>query len=371
MKNVTHARSDTRTSLFRKAAGGLASIAVATLLAGTAQAQEKIDLTIASSHPSTLPWIGLMQKFFEPEVNKRLAAAGNEYQIEWQRGYGGTLYKANATLTSIGDGITDIGWVFSSIEGSRLPLSQVGNYTPAVTGNPEIVMEVVNEMNDTMPALQKEWDKNNVVFLTSTAMDTLHLFTNFPVTKVSDLDGKKIGGAGAIGSVVAGAGATPINAPAPEMYNNVATGLMEGTVTITSVVLGTKLYEVTPYITKVDLGTFSAGALAFNKDRWEELPQQVRDVIREVARDYSRTFGKVTNERTEGWFDLIQKQNPDAVVTTLSDEERTKWVQNMPNVAAEWVEATSAAGLPAQEVLSAYMDGLRAKGVKPIRDWDK
>lgn len=355
----------------KRSIAGLAMFAAAAFCALSAQAQTSIKLTIAASHPTTLPWIALMQNYFEPEVNKRLAEAGNRYQIEWNRGYGGTLYKANATLTSIGDGITDIGWVFSSVEGSRLPLSQVGNYTPAVTGDPVVVMEVVNEMNDTMPALQKEWDRNNVVFLTSTAMDTLHLFTNFPVSTLADLQGKKIGGAGAIGPVVAGAGATPINAPAPDMYNNVATGLMDGAVTITSVVAGTKLYEVTPYATKVDMGTFAAGALAFNKDRWKDLPQEVRDVIRAVSRDYSRKFGQTTNERMEGWFALIQKENPKAVVTTLSDAERTKWIVNMPNVGAEWAQAATAKGLPAQEVLTAYMDGLRAKGIKPVRDWDR
>ncbi|MGQ2978847.1 MAG: C4-dicarboxylate TRAP transporter substrate-binding protein, partial [Polaromonas sp.] len=47
-------------------------------LAG-AQAQQTFKLTIASSHPTTLPWVGLMSTLFVPEVNKRVDALGKGY----------------------------------------------------------------------------------------------------------------------------------------------------------------------------------------------------------------------------------------------------------------------------------------------------
>jgi hypothetical protein len=37
-----------------------------------AQAQQTFKLTIASSHPVVLPWVGLMSTLFVPEVNKRV-----------------------------------------------------------------------------------------------------------------------------------------------------------------------------------------------------------------------------------------------------------------------------------------------------------
>jgi len=43
----------------------------------------------------------------------------------------------------------------------------------------------------------------------------------------------------------------------------------------------------------------------------------------------------------------------------------------MPNLAADWAKANQAKGLPAKAVLQAYMDGLRNRGVKPLRDWDR
>ena len=43
----------------------------------------------------------------------------------------------------------------------------------------------------------------------------------------------------------------------------------------------------------------------------------------------------------------------------------------MPNVAADWVKRNEAKGLPARQVLKMYMDGMRARGETPLRDWDK
>lgn len=339
--------------------------------AGSAQAQQVIDLTIGASHPLALPWIGQMQQYIQPEINKRLAAQGNKYQIKWREGYGGTLYKANATLSSVGEGITDIGWVFSTAEGSKLPLAQVGNYTPGTTGNSIVVMDVVNEMNDRLPALQREWTKNNVVFLSSTAMDTLHLFTSFPVARLDDLKGKKIGGAGTIGIVVSGAGATAIDSPAPSMYNDISTGLMQGVLTITSVGLSAKLFEIAPYVTRVDMGTFAAGAIAINKDSWEKLPADVQTVVKAVSRDYSKRFGESTAQRYEGWFKAMEAANKNVKVSDMNPAERERWIKGLPNIAADWAKAGEAKGLPARQVLSSYMDSLRQRGIKPVRDWDK
>jgi len=53
-----------------------------------ASAQQTFNLTIASSHPTTLPWVGLMSTLFVPEVNKRVEALGKGYKINWREAYG-------------------------------------------------------------------------------------------------------------------------------------------------------------------------------------------------------------------------------------------------------------------------------------------
>ena len=43
----------------------------------------------------------------------------------------------------------------------------------------------------------------------------------------------------------------------------------------------------------------------------------------------------------------------------------------MANSGKDWVGRVEYRGLPAKLVLKAYMDGLRNRGEKPLRDWDK
>ena len=66
-----------------------AALAAATIV--PAQADQTFKLTIASSHPTTLPWVGLMSTLFVPEVNKRVAALNKGYKNEWREAYGGQL----------------------------------------------------------------------------------------------------------------------------------------------------------------------------------------------------------------------------------------------------------------------------------------
>ncbi|MBA4266876.1 MAG: hypothetical protein C0453_17515, partial [Comamonadaceae bacterium] len=59
----------------------------------SAQAQQVIKLTAAGGHPPVFLWVKLLDEFYIPEVDKRLAAAGNAHKVEWTKAWGGTLIK--------------------------------------------------------------------------------------------------------------------------------------------------------------------------------------------------------------------------------------------------------------------------------------
>ena len=48
----------------------------------TALAQETIDLTVASSHPTVVPWVGMIKTHFMAKTDEILAEKGN-YKINW------------------------------------------------------------------------------------------------------------------------------------------------------------------------------------------------------------------------------------------------------------------------------------------------
>lgn len=348
--------------------------AVAAAAAAPASAQQVINLTIASSHPVQVPWVSAMANYIVPEIDRRLAVEG-KYRINWRQAYGGVLYKANATLTSISDGIADMGWVFTNLESARMPLAQVSTYTPGVTDDFRLMAEVHNEMMDTIPALKAEWDKANAVFLGAMAVDQIQLFTKAPVKSAGDLKGRKISAAGTIGVWVTALGAVPVDGALPTFYMDTKNGVSDGAMTVASGALGVKLYEVTPYVTLVNLGTFYAGALAMNKDTYNKLPPEVQKVVREVGREYSAKVSEGVDQATQTAFKVFReaggKQSPPLQIVDFPADERLRMFQSMPNIAQEWVKANEAKGLPARQVLTQYMEIMRARGAKPARNWDK
>ena len=351
----------------------LAAALAATLLPA-AQAQQTFKLTIASSHPTTLPWVGLMSTLFVPEVDKRVAALNKGYKIEWREAYGGQLYKMNATLTSVEQGVTDIGWVFHSLEAAKMPLSQFTTVTPFTTDDVRIMLAIANDMNDKVPALKAEWDRNNLVFLGASGVDTYHLFTKTPVKSYDDLRGRKISAPGSIGLWLRGSGAVPVDGSLTSYYTDIQSGVSEGTISIATGILPNKIYEVAPYITTVNIGAVYNGGMAMNKDSFGKLPPEVQKIVKDVGLEYSRALGETLMQRYEGALktmaDVGAKQSTPVVVAPLPPAEREKWVRTLPNLAGDWAKANAAKG-PTRDIVKTYMDALRARGVKPARDWDR
>lgn len=339
----------------------------------SSQAQQTFKLTVGASHPATLPWVGLMSTVFIPEVNKRLAALNKGYKIEWSEAYGGQLYKANATLTSVGDGIADIGWVFHNLEGAKMPLNQVSIYAPGVTDDPKLLAEVFNELVESTPALRQEWEKNNVVFLGASTGDTYQMFTKFPLRTVSDLNGKKISAPGVVGAWLRGTGAIAVDGALTTYYTDLQTGVSEGALSITTGMVGAKVYEVAPVVTKVGIGSTYYGAIAMNRDTWNRMPAEIRAIMKDAGKEYSRRLGDEIVRRYEHAFKTMaeSKQVPPVVVVDWPASERAKWFSQMPNLAQEWVKTNEAKGLPARAVLNAYMETMRRRGATPLRAWDK
>lgn len=339
-----------------------------------ANAQEVISLTIGASHPPVVAWVGQITNTFIPEVNRILAEEG-EYTVEFNEMYSGTLYGVSETLTAISDGLAEVGWVFSLVEGSRLPLTQITGYLPGVTVDPVLMMSVFNDLNETVPALQEEWDRQNVVFLAGTSADGHQLFTTFPIDDLSDLEGRKVSAPGSVGTWMGGTGAIPVDGALPSFYTDAATGLTEGANTTLTVAASIRYTEVAPYVTIANLGNTFFGGLIVNKDFWEGLPEPVQAAFRQAARTYSVAVGEDVNGRVAGIMERLRtegpSQNPPIVVNELTEEQRRAWIEGLPNLAQQWVDTNEAAGLPAREVLTAYMNAARAAGAMPIRNWDE
>jgi len=341
------------------------------LLAGGARA-EQVRLTIASSHQTTLPWVGVMHTLVVPESNVRLEMMGSPHRIRWTESYGGSLYKANHTLEAIEIGLTDIGWVGTLWEPSKMPLQNVTYYTPFVTDDYDMILEIMRELHERVPALTDAWTEQNQKFLGGSVLDTYHLMTNFEVDSLDDLAGRKILAPGPTAAWLEGTGAVAVDGALTTYYTDISTGVADGVLTILTGAPPYRIHEVAPYITLIGIGGQLTGGMSINLDTWNDLPEDVQVVLTELGAEYSEGVAAELGVRyTNGLESMLADDRANVVLTELPAAERKKWIDGLPNVAGRWAEATEARGIPAAEVLQVYMDAARRRGAEPLRHWDR
>jgi TRAP-type C4-dicarboxylate transport system substrate-binding protein len=333
---------------------------------------EEVRLTIASSHTTGLPWVGVMSTHVVPESNARLEAMGSPHRIRWTESYGGSLYKLNHTLEAVEIGLTDIGWVGTLWEPSKMPLQNVAYYAPFVSDDHEMIADLMNELHEQVPELTEAWTEQNQKFLGASVVDTYHLMTNFEVRSLDDLNGRKILAPGPSAAWLEGTGAVAVDGGLTTYYTQISTGVADGVLTILTGAPPYRIHEVAPYITLVGIGAQITGGMSINLDTWNRLPEDIQAVIEELGGEYStRVAAEVSARYESGLTAMLNDENVDVVVTELPAAERQRWIDGLPNLAGRWVEATEARGVPAGEVLQIWMDAVRRRGAEPLRVWDQ
>lgn len=329
-------------------------------------------LTIAAGQVTrALPNLQLVPDFFVPEVEKRIKAAGLKDTVEFRQAYAGTLLKPRAVLLGVQDGIAEIGYEPTLFHPDKLPLEQVSFAAPFCTDDVLKVSKALEKLHQEVPEMKAQYDKFNVIRLGGGSFDSYQLFTNFPVTKLADLSGRKIGSTGALLQWVRGINVTSVDSNMMEYYNSTKTGVYEGFIIFNSAAPAMKYPEAAPHVTNVGFGAMYAAALIINKDAMKRLPEGIQKIITQVGAEWGPQGDKAyANAGAQGLArskDMFKSAN----FSTMPTEESRKWAMAMPNIAKEWAGRADKAGLPGTKVLASYMNALRAEGVKCLRDWDR
>lgn len=333
-------------------------------------AQEKIRAVVIDGYPDRSLWVREFTDFFIPEVDRRLAETGN-YAMEWQENYGGSIVKPKGVLEGIQLGLGDIGIVTTIFHSSKLPSQGLAAVTPFVSSDARAVAKAIDEIAREFPAMQNEFSAQNQVYLaTGVVLDSYQVFTAKEVSKVSDLEGLKVAGAGMNLRYLEGIkDAAGVVGGLTDFYNMLQTGLVDAALLWPEAAATFKISEVAPYMLKADLGAVNSKTVTVNADYWNALPDEVKDVLKAVAIDYRDHLAGLA-------MDIAAKSEADYVaaggtIVVLSNEDRAAWANAMPNIAQELATTLNAAGEPGTEMLNAYLAKLAAAGFTGARDWSK
>ncbi|MEO9576295.1 MAG: C4-dicarboxylate TRAP transporter substrate-binding protein [Tateyamaria sp.] len=343
----------------------------ATLAAMTAlpvAAQETVSAVVIDGYPDRALWVKEFTNFFIPEVDKRLAETG-AYKMNWQENYGGSIVKPKGVLEGVQLGLGDIGIVTTIFHSSKLPSQGISGSTPFVATDARAVAKAVDEIAREFPAMNNEFAAQNQVYLaTGVVLDTYQVFCSSEVSSVSDLEGKKIAGAGLNLRYLEGIkDAAGVRGGLTDFYNMVQTGLVDCAMLWPEAAKTFKIAEVAPYMLRVDLGAVNSKTITVNADYWAKLPDAVKEALQAVAIEYRDHVAGIAMDRAEASRAAYEEQG--GTIVEVSAEDRAAWANAMPNVAQEWATNLNERGEAGTEMLAAYMGKLADAGFTPVRDW--
>ena len=334
------------------------------LLVGHAQAKD-ITLRIGSGHPPGVVYAGLMQSYFQAEVEKRVSER-TEHTVNFVEGYSGSIVKVTEVLEGVQDGIIDIGGMCMCFEASNLPLHAFQVMLPFGTMDPTVSLKTAQDVYKQVPYLTNVFEeKFNQKLLSRIADGGYNLGTSFAWENLADLKGQKIAGAGLNLNWLEYGGVTPVQSSLATAYTEMKTHVYEGWIMFPSAWVNLKLHEPGPFYTLIGFGSITWHGLTMNLDTFNELPADVQEVILEVGRDYEEQTGIVNKERYAKDVDTLR----DLIsVNEIDPAVRADWANSLADWPQKMAKVLDADGLPGSEVLKLTLEAAEKNGYEwPVR----
>ena len=219
-------------------------------------------------------------EFLSSEVKKR---TGGNFELKLY--YGEQLSKSKENLDGISVGAFDAAMVCQSYHPGKLPSANVLDLPFLPITNFDVQYEVVKTVFE-HPRVVADFAKwNAIIFAINMLPQYEYMGKGKPPATVADFKGKRLRALGGMGRAAKKIGAVPTTVPASETYNALARGTVDAIgFPFTYAFSAYKLDEVADwYTTNMSLGTVNCPVVA-NKNSWESLPQQYKDLLNSLKR---------------------------------------------------------------------------------------
>ena len=326
------------------------ALAFVGLLAGVTAAQDKpIELKFASwvgiahgHHTGVLvPWT----KMIEDKSGGRLKVTIYP---------GGTLGKPADHADLVLNGIADMGFISPGYTPGRFPLISVAELPllfKSGKGGSQAAWSIFDK------DLKKDFAGFKVLWMWVHPPGHFHLAKK-QVKVLEDLAGLKIRAATPmLTSMVKALGATPVSIAAPDTYNALERGTVDGTIFPWEAISSFKLAEVLRYHAVVNLYA-SPLVTIMNQKKYDGLPPDLRKVIDDLSGAWGAEFtgGVWDKNENEG---IAAARKVSATIYTVPAEERQRWAARLKPVEEEWIKNMEGKGLPGRQILGDLREAVK------------
>lgn len=128
-------------------------------------------------------------------------------------------------------------------------------------------------------------------------------------------------------------GANPTPLPFTEIYNSLATKMVDGQENPLSLIATNKFYEQQKYVSLTD-HVYSSVPVYYSKSKWDKLPADVQKLVKDTVYDMRLWQRKLGRDQQKAYIDEISKKSQ---VVELSDAEKAAF-QKAAEPAFEWAK---------------------------------
>lgn len=300
---------------------------------------EPIKLRYSQYFPTTHKTAVLTGQFCE-EIKKRTNG-----RVEITHYSGGTLTTAPKMFQGVVAGISDLGWGGLTYSQGRFPVTESCDLP---LGRPNAW--VATYVNDDFfrKFKPKEWDSVHVLFLSASGPNIVYT-TKKPVRTLEDLKGMKIRGMGKVADTLKALGATPVPIEMSDVYEAMRRGVIDGVMLAAETLKGFRVGELAKYVTASwQVGSTNTLYAVMNKEKWNNLPPDIKKIFDEVSEEFHAKHADVWNEIDSEGLEFCKQHG--GQIIRLPDAEAKKWEKAVEPMISDYKKDMVARGFKSEEV---------------------
>lgn len=323
---------------------------LAALLGSSSAFAQEIKIRYASPSAASDP-TQQATLWFMDEVKKRTNG-----RVTFETYLGNSLVKDQDLINAIGDGLVEMGKIYTVSYPGQLPLWNLGNL-PFTSPAPYVAQETLHEITAKFPAFDQEMAKLGVRPLGIIATGGTQIVSRKPIRSVADLKGFKVRARGVQAAAFTAAGATPLSIPWNDVYEALSKGVVEGSTNYLITTRPIRHNEVAGYFVSADLGQAIQVELV-NRAFFDKLPEDIRkvmvDTMREAEMKYAKDSAVLANQERKA---LSEATGPGKMeFIDFPDAEREKWIAMSPDFFGDWAKQNKGRTPDAEKIAAAYKE---------------
>lgn len=304
-------------------------------------------------------------QWFADQLQER---SGGRLKIEFH--WGGSLLSGKATLKGLADGVADMGTVIGFFTPQELKGYNIGDL-PVDNSDPWVGLRSMYAISTANPALQKEFEKAGVVYISNFTTGPVQLICKPPVASLAELKGKKVRGSGPYGKALSDLGAIVQRMSQADVYQALDSGLLDCNQNYYYAIKAYKQYEVAPNLLELDWGQNMSFGIFMSRLTFDSLAAKDQALVRALGSDFIDHLAHVMISESKADKAELQAGIDGSAITIrkLPTAERPTLIAAGRKQIDEWVSGATAAGIDGAGLLAAYEKQidhyaaeLRAKG---------